>query len=119
MKTIDELNRFVDELIDEFIDNKKVVRGCIWTGLKVEFWGSDQVSIVMSFPKPSGSLSPEDRFAWSSEHGEMNISAELTLDNFYKLMSKKYELDEEDWYFEDEFPNFEEDEHFKDEFPEE
>lgn len=108
MKTIDELNQFVDELSNEFIENKKVVRGHTWSSLKVEFWGLCWVSIVMSFPKPSDSLLPEYKFAWSAQHGEMNLIVEMKLDVFYKLMSKEYELDDEDWYFEDEFQEIDE-----------
>jgi hypothetical protein len=103
--TFDHINDWFDVFYDEYIENKRVIRGFCFSGAKIEIYTRNNVCIVLTSPYSRGITEENKSIDFVKTCLGINpayIIAELTYDRFVNLVNGTQPLTDAEWIFPDE-----------------
>lgn len=104
--TWEQINNWFNSFYEEYIENKKAVRGRTFSGSHIEIWSENDIVIVLHDPYLRGSNLEEkalDFVRAAKNNDVMSLYAEFKYDRFKKIVSGEEPLTENDWVWHDEY----------------
>lgn len=102
--TLQQLTDWLNSFHDSHIKTKKPIRGRTFSGLKMEIYGDNIVTVVLTDPFLRGTTQDQKNYDFVRNLYEQNISliTELDEQKLISLINGTYQLTDKDWSWNDE-----------------